>query len=103
MTILDLDDEQRNLLVGVGIGMGALVLLKGLAPAFKGVGRPLAKATIKSGIVAFDKGREKMAEWRETYEDLVAEVHSEMEQEVRQGAAESFSPEPPKSEPGGGE
>jgi Protein of unknown function (DUF5132) len=104
MAIFDLDDEQRNLLVGIGIGMGALALLKGVSPAFKGVGRPLAKATIKSGITAFEKSREKLAEFQETYEDLVAEVHAEMDEEMRQREAEAFSPEPPvKSEPEGGE
>lgn len=97
MAIFDLDDEQRNLLIGVGIGMGALVFLKELVPAFKGVGRPLAKATIKSGILVFDKSREKLAQFRETCEDLVAEVRAEMEGEIAGDAGAA-----PETEPEGG-
>lgn len=97
MAIFDLEDEQRNLVIGVGIGMGLLMLLKEFAPAFAGVGRPLAKATIKSGIMVVDKSREKLAQFRETYEDLVAEVKAEMQQELQ--ANGETAPEPP-AEPG---
>ena len=82
MPLFELDDEQRKLLLGVGVGIGAAMLVSMVAPAFRGIGRPLAKAAIKSGIQAFDKSRETLAQFRETCEDLVAEVRAEMEQDI---------------------
>ncbi len=77
------DDDQRKVLLGVGIGMAALAVLRGVTPAFRGAGRPLAKATIKGGLVLFEKGREKAAQFGEVFEDLVAEARAELEQEAR--------------------
>lgn len=91
-----LDDEQRSLLVGIAIGVGATLAAKTFAPAFRDAGRPLAKAALKSGILAFEKTRETLAEWSETVEDLVAEVRSEMEQD---GAATAEAVEPPLPQP----
>jgi hypothetical protein len=81
------DDKERNLLIGVGIGLAAAGLIRSAAPTFKGVGRPLAKATIKSSITLFDKGREKLAQFGEVFEDLVAEARAELEEEARTGRA----------------
>ena len=39
----------------------------------------MAKVAIKEGIQLYEKGRELMAEARETMEDLVAEARSEIE------------------------
>jgi hypothetical protein len=97
-----LEDEQRNILVGIAVGLGVAALIKEVAPAFKGAGRPLAKAAIKSGIIALDKSREAAAHVRETYEDLVAEVRSEMEEEARARAAVPGPMAPPQPEPEGG-
>jgi hypothetical protein len=77
------DDKERNLLIGVGIGLAAAGMIRSAAPAFKGIGRPLAKATIKSSITLFDKGREKLAQFGEVFEDLVAEARAELEEEAR--------------------
>jgi len=96
------DDEQQNILIGIAIGVGAAALIKGVGSAFKGAGRPLAKATIKSGIILFDKGREAAARARETFEDLVAEVRSEMEAAARGGAAMPEPLTPPQPEPNKG-
>lgn len=97
-----LEDEQRNILLGIAVGLGAAALIKGVGPAFKGAGRPLAKAAIKSGIIVLDKSREAAAHVRETYEDLVAEVRSEMEEDARARAAMPGSLAPPQPEPQGG-
>lgn len=96
------DDEQQKILLGIAIGVGAAALIKGVGSAFKGAGRPLAKATIKSGIIVLDKGREAAAHARETFEDLVAEVRSEMEEEARAQAATPEPLAPPQPEPEGG-
>ena len=48
--------------------------------ALSGVGRPLARAVIKSGIILYEKGRETAAEFGEVMEDLVAEARAEIQQ-----------------------
>lgn len=73
-----LDDEGRNLLIGLAIGAGAAIFARDVLPSFREAGRPLAKAALKSGIVAFDRVRESLAAWAESAEDLVAEVREEM-------------------------
>ncbi len=82
-----LEDEQRNVLIGIAIGLAAAGLLKNIGPAFRGMGRPLAKAAIKSSLTFLDKGREKTAEFGEAFEDLVAEARAELDAE-RQGRPE---------------
>lgn len=69
--------------------MGVSALLPALASIFKDAGRPLAKASIKTGIVGFEKGREKIAHWSEVLEDLVAEAKAELEVEARHTAGET--------------
>jgi hypothetical protein len=83
------DKDARNILIGVGVGVGVSALFPALASIFKDAGRPLAKASIKTGITAFEKGREKVAHWGEVIEDLVAESKAELEMEAqaRQPAA----------------
>ncbi len=81
------EDGQKSVLIGIGIGLAAAGLLKSIAPAFRGVGRPLVKATIKSSLTLLEKGREKTAELAEAFEDLVAEARAELQAE-RNGHAE---------------
>ncbi len=72
----DLEDVVEDL----GIpGVAAIVLLPVLIPVAAGkVGKPLAKATIKGGIVLYEKGKGVVAEVGETLEDLVAEAKAEL-------------------------
>ncbi len=95
MALFDIDDEQRNLLIGIGVGIATLAVVKGIGPAFRGVGRPLAKAGIRSGILMADKTRELLAHAREDLEDLVAEIRTEMHDEVQaqEGVAGTSQPE----------
>lgn len=72
-------DEGRNVIIGIGIGLASTAILKGIVPMFAGVGRPLAKATIKSGLAAYDRGREAWAHFAEVVEDLAVEARSELE------------------------
>lgn len=69
---------------GVAIGLGAAVLAAAIVPALPALaraGRPAARAAIKSGLVLIEKGREVMAEATEDFEDLLAEVRAELQQE----------------------
>jgi predicted DNA-binding antitoxin AbrB/MazE fold protein len=43
-----------------------------------GVGKPLAKAAIKGGIVLYEKSKGVIAEVGETLEDIVAEAKAEL-------------------------
>jgi hypothetical protein len=59
-------------------GIAAIVLLPVLIPVAAGVGKPIAKATIKGGIVLYKKGKGIIAEVGETFEDMVAEAKAEL-------------------------
>ena len=93
------EDEDRQFLWGFGLGVAAAVLLREVFPAFKGVGRPLAKATVKSGIVLLERSKETIAHWNEVFEDLVVEAKTELEQEARTTVATpAAAPTPAPSE-----
>ncbi|HYZ84189.1 MAG TPA: DUF5132 domain-containing protein [Bryobacteraceae bacterium] len=81
-----MDKDEAKYLLAAAVGMAALGLVKGLTPAFAGLGRPLAKATIKGGLLVYQKGRLMAAEMGEVVEDLFAEARAELEgqAEVRQ-------------------
>jgi hypothetical protein len=81
----------RNTLIGFALGVGATVLARQFLPALKEVGRPLAKATLKSGITAYEKARETIAQLGETVEDLMAEAVSELGEEEAKKAADLAS------------
>jgi phosphohistidine swiveling domain-containing protein len=69
-------------------GIAAIVLLPVLVPVAAGVGKPLAKATLKGGIVLYEKGKGVIAEVGETLEDLVAEAKAELAEAQTQEAVE---------------
>lgn len=73
-----------NTAKGLMIGVGAAVVAPVAASALSGVGRPVARAAIKSGILFYDKGRETLAEVGEVFEDLVAEAQAELEEDREQ-------------------
>lgn len=84
-----LENDERKILLGIGIGLGVGLLAKTLAPAFQGMGRPVAKAAIRGGMSRVDAGRETLARWKETWEDLVAEVRAEMEETAKAAVEEA--------------
>lgn len=65
-------------------GIAAVVLLPVLVPVATSVAKPLAKAVIKGGIVLYEKGKEAMSEMSEGFEDIVAEVRTELGEEKPQ-------------------
>ncbi len=69
---------------GFGLGVAAAGALKEVLPVFRGVGRPLLKATVKSGLILARNSRTKFAELRETLADVTAEAQSELAAEVPQ-------------------
>jgi hypothetical protein len=78
--------QVEEIVEGLGVpGITAIVLLPVLIPVAKGIARPLAKASIKGGIVLYEKGKGVIAEVGETLEDIMAEVKAELaEEQVRE-------------------
>lgn len=66
--------------VPITIGVGALVLSPILFPLIK----PVAKATIKSGVALFEKTKGAIAETAEVLGDIVAEAKAELASESQQ-------------------
>ena len=98
-----IDKDERKILLGVGIGMAGLTLLRQVLPSFGGLGRPLAKAAIKSGINFYDKSRESLSRFAEVMEDLAAEARQEIADERRATAGPVPVPPPvPSGEPSNG-
>lgn len=67
-------DLAKGLAIGAGVAGVATVALPVLAHA----ARPLMRSAIKSGILFAEISREAFAEVGESFEDLVAEVRSEL-------------------------
>jgi len=74
---------------GIAAGVGAIVLSPILIPAVAKATKPVAKALIKGGIVAYKKSKSAIAETGEVLEDLVAEVNAELAEEDLQQSFES--------------
>ncbi len=77
---------------GIAAGVGAVVLAPVLIPAVAKVSKPVAKALIKGGIIAYKKSRSAIAETGEVLEDLLAEVNAELAEEEAQPSLESADP-----------
>lgn len=73
----------RNLAIGLGVVIVVPVAVNLLGP----VVRPLARGALKVGILAFEKGRETVAEIGEVIDDLVAEVQEELQDARREQTA----------------
>jgi hypothetical protein len=62
----------------MAIGAGVVLLAPVVIPAVASVMKPLAKAAIKGGLLAYENARVAIAETKETLEDIAAEAQSEM-------------------------
>jgi hypothetical protein len=67
-------DIAKGVALGAGVALAVPVLLVALWPMVK----PVARTAVKAGLLAFEKGREGMAELSEEFEDLVAETREEL-------------------------
>lgn len=65
---------------GFVMGLAAALITPVAATALLTVGRPAARAAVKTGLILLERGRETLAEVGEVMEDLVAEAKAEMEQ-----------------------
>jgi len=68
----------KKLLLGVGVVVGAMILVPGLAVAVARAGRPITRAAVKTGAVAWTEFRKAGAEAFEHMEDLAAEFRAEV-------------------------
>jgi Protein of unknown function (DUF5132) len=66
-----------GLMTGMAISLVAAVLGPVWRPAVSRWARPAAKAAIRWGLDAYESGRERLAEFSETMEDIVAEAQME--------------------------
>jgi hypothetical protein len=78
---------EGNIVGGLALCIGAVILAPIMMPAVRNVARPLAKAAIKGGIMAYEKGRELISEGAEAVEDIYIEAQAELA-ESREAAAE---------------
>jgi Protein of unknown function (DUF5132) len=86
----------EDLLEDLGVpGIAAIVLLPVIVPVVGKIGKPIAKAAVKGGIVLYEKGKGVVTEVGETLEDMIAEAKAELaegrEQEL-EAATEAASP-----------
>jgi hypothetical protein len=75
---MPLFDNGFKLGVGLAVGVGVLICAPVALPALAAAIRPIAKASIKSGIILIEKTKELMAEAQEKMEDIAAEVQAEL-------------------------
>mgnify|MGYP003574277578 FL=1 len=94
LAVLLKSDAMRKVAIGLGISVLVPVVVKVLVP----IVRPLARSALKAGILAYEKGRETVAELGEVVDDLVAEVHEEL-QEAREREAELVQTDEALDEP----
>jgi hypothetical protein len=76
-----------GLMTGLALSLAAALLGPLWRPAVSRWGRPVVKAAIKQGLVAYEIGRERLAEFGETVEDVLAEAQVELASEHLQSAA----------------
>ncbi|GLI34666.1 DUF5132 domain-containing protein [Desulforhabdus amnigena] len=82
-------DNGLKMGTGIAVGIGALILAPVVLPVVGSVVKPLLKATIKGGIILFEKGREAIAETAEVLEDIAAEAKAEL---IKEQTAEASTP-----------
>ncbi len=70
----------RKYLFGAAIAVGAVLLVPGVAAALGRAARPVVRAALKTGTVAYTEFRHAGAEVYEHMEDLAAELRAEMQQ-----------------------
>jgi hypothetical protein len=63
----------------VVIGLGTIIL----APTVLSLLKPVAKATLKTGVVFYEKTKASLAETSEVIEDIIAEAKAEVMEEQR--------------------
>lgn len=80
-----------NVVTGLALGVGAIVLGPVVVPVIGAVVRPAAKAVIKAGLYAYDRGAEVIGEIGVQTGGVIAEARGEMEQHGGAGEERSGS------------
>ncbi len=62
----------------VAMGAGVVLLAPVVIPVIGAILKPVAKAIIKGGIMAYEGAKVSIAETKETIEDLAAEAKAEI-------------------------
>jgi hypothetical protein len=70
----------------MAIGAGMVLLAPVVVPVVASVMKPLAKAAVKGGLLAYENAKVAIAETRETFEDIAAEARAEIAEEQKTGA-----------------
>lgn len=81
-----------GLAIGVGVGVGLAVLAPSVFPQAARAARPYAKKAARSGLEAYLRVREGLAEFGEFAEDVVAEARHDIMAE--RGAPQANGPAP---------
>lgn len=71
----------KNVFLGAALAAGAMMMVPGVAAAFGRAAKPLVRAGLRTGSVAYDEFRKAGAEAFEHVEDILAEVREEMQTE----------------------
>ncbi|MCB2186045.1 MAG: DUF5132 domain-containing protein [Deltaproteobacteria bacterium] len=80
------------------VGVGAMLLVPFVLPVVGAVVRPVAKGVIKGGMLLYHRGEVMVAETKEAWDDLTAEVKAELAQEAMPEASEA-APKAVKTKP----
>jgi hypothetical protein len=69
----------------LAVGAGVVLLVPVIMPVVGAVLKPVAKAVIKGGVMAYEGAKVAVAETKETIEDIAAEAKSELNQAAEKG------------------
>jgi Protein of unknown function (DUF5132) len=91
------DDDKRGYIIGAAAAFAAATIFREFRTEFRDLGRPLAKAAIKSGLALMDKTREVMAHVGEVVEDLTVEARYELDAERSSSSEPAQEPSTPEN------
>ncbi|MGM0584151.1 MAG: DUF5132 domain-containing protein [Pseudomonadota bacterium] len=92
----------RGFIVGAAVTAGGMLLIPGVAVAVARASRPVARAAVRTGTVAYTEFRRAGAEAYEHFEDIAAEVQADLHAEQAE-AEGSARPASATGRAGGGE
>ena len=67
-----------NIVTGLAIGIGGLILAPVVIPLAVGIVKPIAKVAVRGGAALYKSGRNAVAEAGEAVSDIVAEAKAEL-------------------------
>jgi hypothetical protein len=67
-----------NIVTGLAIGIGGLILAPIVVPVVVAIVKPLAKVAVRGGVALYKMGRDAASEAGEAVSDMVAEAKAEL-------------------------